>query len=523
MEQCLLDVGQNSNNREKRIIQIGGAPREMAKMAGDAAARGLRWVLIAGICGCASAPPRQEPPDPAASALAFEARRLDPAASGWDRSDWLNAALELNPALAEARARTLATVAAERTEAQRPNPRLTVLGGYVSGTGPAALAADASGWLYGLALEVLLQGGQAREAARLAAEQGSAIARAELAESIWNLRSRLREALLETLAAGEALRLHSQRVELQTAMTASVTQRVAAGDLAPAARLDSETALAEALAELRLAEAAVLRAESSLASSVGVPVLAVRGLAPSWEAWADIAALDSLGSSGRLELRGEALVARPDLVAALLTCERAETRLQAVYRERLAGFSLTPALTWDDESSEFELGLGLPLPVFHRHQGQIGEAQAQREVAARALIAVQAQAFAELERSERLWKQARAGWQGRIGSLALATRALAAEQAAEAAGASDRPTRLAAELAVIDARVRTLDATLAAQTAFARLESAYRRPLEGPETALAWRLQATPPGPVQSQLENRWPSGATAGPSADSPQDGARG
>ena len=80
-----------------------------------------RWVVIA-LCatlplGCVSVPPNPRP-DLAATAHNFETRRLDdlypgeaPPTSGWDRAQWLNAALILNPDLAEARAKAIAVAA----------------------------------------------------------------------------------------------------------------------------------------------------------------------------------------------------------------------------------------------------------------------------------------------------------------------------------------------------------------------------------------------------------------------------
>src|SRR5580698_1755606 len=95
---------------------------------------GRRWSVIA-LCatlplGCVSVPPKPRP-DLTATARSFEQRRLDdlyageaPPASGWDRAQWLKAALILNPDLAEGRAKAMAVAAGERTAAQRPNPAL---------------------------------------------------------------------------------------------------------------------------------------------------------------------------------------------------------------------------------------------------------------------------------------------------------------------------------------------------------------------------------------------------------------
>ena len=75
---------------------------------------GTIWAAVSIACAsvaCVSVS-QQPRPDPAASAQAFASRRLQsalphaaPPESGWDRAQWLTAALALNPDLTEARAR----------------------------------------------------------------------------------------------------------------------------------------------------------------------------------------------------------------------------------------------------------------------------------------------------------------------------------------------------------------------------------------------------------------------------------
>ena len=149
---------------------------------------------------CASAPSRP-PPDPASTAAAFAARRLDmvfalpPVQTGWDLAQWFEAAQQLNPGLAEARAHVVAIAAAERTAAERPNPTLDLFGEYVT------TAAHSAAWLYGLSLDFLLRrpGERARAVHRAALE--SALAESDLTESLWLVRAALRQALLDAASA----------------------------------------------------------------------------------------------------------------------------------------------------------------------------------------------------------------------------------------------------------------------------------------------------------------------------------
>ena len=97
--------------------------------------RGVLALLAASALVACASTPTPAPADALGTAAAYAARRLDhrlrdlpSAADGWDRAQWLSAALQLNPQLAEARARIAVSLAAERTAAQRPNPTMNLFG-----------------------------------------------------------------------------------------------------------------------------------------------------------------------------------------------------------------------------------------------------------------------------------------------------------------------------------------------------------------------------------------------------------
>ena len=99
----------------------------------------------------------------------------------------------------------------------------------------------------------------------------------------------------------------------------------------------------------------------------------------------------------------------------------------------------------------------------------------------------------QMEQAERNWPRARQAWQDAAAATVLAQQHSQAEQRALSAGASDRPTLLLAQAEAIETQLLALQAAYEAQQAFAALEDAYRRPLEGPECAmpLSWRTEKT--------------------------------
>jgi cobalt-zinc-cadmium efflux system outer membrane protein len=465
-----------------------------------------RWPRAAALAmasclgACATLPPRV-PADPAHSAQAFAARRLDgnlkdlpPAAAGWDRETWFHAALALNPRLAEARAAAMAVAAGERTAAERPNPTLNLFGEYVSA------AASSAAWLYGLSLEFLLPRAGERGRAMASAALQTQAAGADVEEAIWQVRSEVRQSLLDASYAQDEAAALAVLVSDREALLASNRALAAAGEIAVTETLAQELELARARQRLARAQALAVDAAARLAAAVGVPSAALDGIPLHWDHWADIGAITPTLSE---EWRSAALIGRPKLVHALREYDLTDIALQSEVAKRWPQFHVTPGYAWDksglqqntlddtlhDTLHDNELGVSFELPLFNHHEGPIGEALARRTLAAEHLQSVQAELFEEIERAERAWPQAQQAWRDADGAVALAGRQRAMQERAFAAGATDRSTLLAARLEATEAELSTLEAAYNAQLAFAALESAYRRPLQGEEIPLSASLE----------------------------------
>ncbi|HEY2418728.1 MAG TPA: TolC family protein [Steroidobacteraceae bacterium] len=454
-------------------------------------------VPVALAAACAGAPQRARP-DPTVTAQSFQARRLDqapdlpPASAGWDRAQWLEAALTLNPQLAEARARATAVAAGELTARQIPNPTLNLFDEYVTA------AAGGAAWLYGLSVDFLLQRPGERARARNAAALQTLAAQSDVAESIWQVRAQVRQALLDAVRAQDEVLLLQQLLADRQGLLASARARAQAGEVGATEIASATLELTAAQQRLDQARARGADAQTRLAVAVGVPTSALEEIPLQWPQWADINALSpSLNDAWR----EQALVARPDLVRTLREYDLAENTLRSEVARRWPAIHLEPGYAWDrggvhenqlnENLRDNELGLSMELPIFNRNQGPIGEAVARRELAARHLVAVQAQLLGEIERAERAWPRAREGWQNAVAAAATAQRQSEAEQRSLKAGASDRPSALAAHSAALDSQLLVLQSAYEAQSAFAALEDAYRRPLQGPECALpmTWRSE----------------------------------
>ncbi|HEY3730019.1 MAG TPA: TolC family protein [Steroidobacteraceae bacterium] len=450
--------------------------------------RHLGCLLLAALAACASAPP-PAPIDPAGIAAAFNARRLEQLAPGlpspsssWDRAQWLQAALLLNPQLAEARAHVGASVAGERTAAEYPNPTLNLFAEYVGG------AAHSANWLYGLSLDFLLRRPGERARARHYAAVQTALAKSDLADSIWSVRTALRQALIDVASSRDESALLEKLIAERQTLLQSDRARAAAGDIAHTQVLSDELELARAQQRLRHEQARGVDATSRLAAAVGVPASALDAPPAHWDDWADI---DALVAPPPDTLRGAALIGRPEMVQALRTYDLAEISLQNEVAKRWPELHLTPGYAWGDQgvredplndfSQETALGVNFELPLFNQHQGPIGEALARRDAAGQHLIAVQAQLFEQIDRAEIAWPRARVAWDDAVSMTDIADRQQAAEQRALSAGSGDRSGVASAQVAATEARLLQLTAAYDAQACFGALEDAYRRPLQGSE------------------------------------------
>jgi outer membrane protein, heavy metal efflux system len=468
--------------------------RGLLRMSAGAGREVLALLAVSALAACASTP-TPAPADASGAAAAYAARRLDdrlrdlPSAGvGWNRAQWLSAAMQLNPQLAEARARITMALAAERTAAQRPNPTMNLFGEYVETT------AGSSAWLYGLSLDFLLRRPGDRARARSYAALQTAIARSDLADSIWSVRAALRQAMLDLVASRDQIALLQGLISRRQQLLATDQARADIGEIARTEVLDDELELSRIQQRLRHAQARTEDALTRLAAVVGVPVSALAGVPIQWDGWADIGALAPTPTA---DWRVEALVGRPEIIRALREYDLASITLQGEVAKRWPQLHVTPGYAWggqgvradplNDVAQENALGASFELPLFNSHQGPIAEARAGREAAGEHLKAVQALLYEQIERAEQAWPQVRQAWDEAIRITASAVRQREAEERALAAGAADRASVLSADVAATEAQLSLLQAAYEAEMAFAAMEDAYRRPLQGPESELPLR------------------------------------
>lgn len=403
-----------------------------------------------------------------AALTAWLASHGSPHAREWglDRLGW--ASLYYSADVQVARSQWQSARAAAITAGARANPQLDVTSEYnrdaVAGEDP---------WTRGLSLTIPVDLAGKRHARLAAAVAKEEQARLEYADAAWTARRQVRDALVRLLAPAtplqsqadaqaERVRLMQRRFEVGLAGRPDLTQ----------ARLSLqgvETEAADARRELDESRAA-------LAAAVGVSVDALAKVTLSLRDVEQPPPLDQLPT---LALQREALLRRPDVLAALAGYQATEAALHLEVAKQYPDFALSPGLLWDAGAAKWTLGLSLVLPLLDRNRGPIAEAQSQREEAAARVIQAQAKALAELE-------QARASYAASLDALHAAdlqvvssTSLLGAAQRAQAAGTGIRSDVLGAQAEQASAQARRQRALMQTEKALGALEDAIRTPITG--------------------------------------------
>lgn len=435
----------------------------------------LSMMLLVLLAGCASFTP--EPIDPAAQQTAYESRRLDDPEmrqfiersvgheiapwppKTWDITTLTLAALHFHPDLENAQAATLLAQARILTAGARPNPTLGV-----------TLQNNAS-TTYGLGLDIPIETAGKRDYRIDQARHLAQAATLREADTIWRVRSRLRASLLA--AYSTEAQLVRQR-DLQEEIARLLERRFAAGYASQPDLTQARLTLDQAT--LALAENRKLWAENlaRLASAVGVPMRALDGREVSFDVFEQLFQPGLLPS---VDLQRQALLTRPDVLAALAEYAASQSALQLEIARQYPDISLGPGFSWNQGATMWSLGLSLVLPLLNRNEGPIAEAKAQRQVAAAAFLSTQAKAIAEVD-------QARAGYGQAVRKFEIADRLLHEQQkqeravtAALRAGEADRLTWLSARYETASAELARINALIEAQQSLGLLQDALRRPI----------------------------------------------
>ncbi len=397
----------------------------------------------------------------------FVQSRLKREPVAWDLETLTLAAFYFHPDLDAARARWAVTEAGKVTAGQRPNPTLSVSPGYDSTTHIP------SPWIVSASLDVPIETAGKRSKRIAQAEHLSQAARLGIASTAWEVRTRLRRALLELWSAQESEAALAAQHDAQKEIVRLLEGQRDAG----AATLSEVTRERIALEQTRvtLLDAQNRRTTASvqLATALGVPSRALDGVKLSFDAFTQPPA--ELPSA---EARHRALLNRADVLAGLAEYAASESALQLEIARQYPDVHLSPGYQYDQGDNKWGLGLSVELPVLNQNQGPIAEAEARRREQAAKFNSLQARVLGEIEIALAGYDTARAKLAAAATVIQQLDKQERLTQGMFEAGEVSRQAVAAARVERTTAALSQLDARLRAQDALGQLENALQLPSE---------------------------------------------
>ena len=438
---------------------------------------------MAGLTGCARFESR--PLAPAQTAAQLEARSLADAGlkkfleqtlgqpvKTWPLQQWnlttlSVAAFYYSPNLAVARAQWEVAVADIQTASARPNPSVTVTPGYDTTT------TTLSPWLPVINFDWPLETAGKRGKRMAEARELADSARWDIVTAAWQVRSTLREALVDGQVAERRRDLLDQEYQLQAQLVQRLEQRLKAGDIARPELVTAQIALQKSGQDRLDAESRASDARVRLAGIIGLSAATLEGVKIDNSMPTNLPA-----SLTEAEGRLVALTSRSDIRGALADYAAAEDDLKLEIAKQYPDVHLGPGYQYNQGDNQWLLGLTVELPVLNQNQGPIASAEAKRRLAAAKFLALQSQVISDIDRAVAGYRLAQS--QAGAGMQLLAAeqqQASATEEQAEA-GAADQFETLGAHLELASANLLQLDNDTSVQRARGALEDALQYPLD---------------------------------------------
>ena len=383
----------------------------------------------------------------------------------WDFETLSWVAFYHNPNLEVARAEWEIARAGAKTAAARPNPTLSITPGYSSNPG------GASPWFPALNLDFLFETAHKRDLRKEVAQLGAESAREAVFTAAWQVRSELRQALLDYTLDGQRVAALQTQVDLQQHVLTLLQQRLAAGAISASEVSTARLALVRAETAVAEAQRQAPFARQHIAEVLGVSGSALSGLQLLAPTPAEPLSIEQLAAA-----RSQSLQTRADVLGALARYEASQAGLALEVAKQNPDLHLGPGYQWDQGQNKWSLALSLELPLFNRKEGPIAEAEARRRAAAAQFTALQARAIAEIDGAA----EALSAAQGQITSLHRLQDELQQQQtrleARLKAGGADQLEAQTARLELAAAGLALAEARAQAAVAAGRLEDALQVP-----------------------------------------------
>jgi cobalt-zinc-cadmium efflux system outer membrane protein len=388
----------------------------------------------------------------------------------WNLDRLTLAAIYYHPDLALSRAQAETADAAIKTAGQRLNPTITLTPTWIRNLATAAVP-----WIAASTVNIPIETAGKRGFRIDKTEHLTDAARLRVVDAAWLVRSRLRLSMLEAYAASEAERLLQQQFLIQQAMSLRLEQQLAIGEISQLEVTRSHLALNQLKLNERAAHKRSAESRVLLATAIGIPVDGLTGIEFDFT---NLFMPPILKTVPVAKLKEQALLMRPDILAALADYAAAQSALQLEIANQYPNLQVNPAYAWEMGEHRWSLGLTtLQLPVFHQNQGPIAEAEAKRRELAVRFEALQLRILGDIDKVHAGVEAVLAKWDDAEKQIHIQQENLKSIQALLKAGETDQLALLAAQLEKAITERTRLDVLVETQQAFNVLEDTLRIPL----------------------------------------------
>ncbi len=396
----------------------------------------------------------------------------------WGLNELTYSALYFHPDLDVARATWRASVAAERTAGQRPNPVISVDTERHSET-----SGGISPWLFGLAIDIPLETGGKRQARIDRATSLSEAARIEIAQTAWKVRSRVHASWITYQASAAQSHLLEEELALRSEIVEMIEARLRAGMASSLESTNARLLMQRTRQALDIEKALQVELRAMLATDAGLSANKFGSIALTAHEEKELQAARKAfmdDPAQQENLQEAALLNRLDIRAALARYDAAEAKLRLEIARQYPDITLSPGYSYDQGDKIWSLGFSTLLSLLNKNEGNIAEADAQRELEAARFRALQAEVIGQLDSRKAAYLQT-------LGNLDASRQLLAAQGGRTRMIEKQFEQGIADRLELTTARLENLllqQALLANETRVQRaahaLEEAIQQPIENP-------------------------------------------
>ncbi len=310
----------------------------------------------------------------------------------WGLKELSYSALFFHPDLDLARSEWRLAESTKITATERLDPKISANVGKNTNNN-----SENSPWAYSLGIDVGIITAGKREARIDRAANLSEAARIKIAQSAWQVRTRLAKSLLEYVYSYKQTSLLQKELDLRLSIVDMLQKRVDAGLASNIELNNARIALQKTEQALTAEQTRTPALYAALASDSGLSIQSFKPLN------LDLSLLDESPSSDLKlndDLQTQALLNRLDLRASLARYQAAEAKLRLEISRQYPDLILSPSYTFDQGDRLWSLGISSLITLLNKNKGLIAEAYALRDIEASQFKVLQAKVLSEVNQAK---------------------------------------------------------------------------------------------------------------------------